>query len=553
MPRPQPFFLEVDLASGISEFAGGDRHERFAEPLADHEDERTRWSVAGLVLDVAEGGLGSNAELAHAARHDLPALLRRLRGTFSGALCDRERGAWHVFVDQIGSRSLFYYADERRAIVSSSIAAVADRMRARGLAAKTDRHGAYSLLTYGWCVDDLTLVEGIRPLRAGRILTIAPGTRGVRERAYYRLPEAGTFPGTFPEATVELEARFAQAIRRAFERERTAGLTPVVTLSGGLDSRMTALASLAAGYREQLNLTFANTGSLDERTPRRIAADYGLEWLYKSLDGGDYLLALERVTPLLEGRVAVQGAAHAYELLRRLAWGGLGLLHTGQNGDVVVGRAVTRTPPPRFLGVGASDRRLLGRLADYRPDVAHASAEHYLFANRFFRGNGSSLAALQRFTETYSPFTDVDVLDLCLSLPPDFRARHRLYRAWIARHHPAADAYVWSQTRARPTARGVRWGEHRYHLPQVWDRFADALPVIGKRRASRRKMVPLDRYYATNARLRDYLDGYLGGHLDLLDDPTLRADAEALYRGGSTGNRLQVVSLLAAVKYLGGS
>ena len=553
MDQPRPFLLEVDFDSGAAKFEPGDGHERFGESLASYEDGGVRWSLGGLALEVVGGEADGPAAVAHAATRDLPALLRRLRGTFYGAHLDRERGEWRVFVDQIGSKGLFYYADARRAIVSSSIATVAHRMRARGLAAPVDRHGAYALLTYGWCVDDLTLIEGIRPLRAGRLLAIAPARRRVRERVYYRLPAVGTFPGTFREATDELEVRFARAIRRAFTRDRVAGLTPVVTLSGGLDSRMTAFAALGAGFGDQLNLTFAGAGSPDERTARRIAADYGLEWLYKSLDGGGYLRALERLTPMLEGRVAIHGAAHLHALLRRLAWGGLGMLHTGQNGDVVVGWRVTRRSAPGFAGVGAADATLLHRLADHRPDVTYASAQEHLFANRFFRGNGSSMAAAQRLTETYAPFTDVDVLDHCLSLPRGFRVRHRLYRAWIARHHPAADAYPWAETGARPSAWGLRWGEHRYPPTQLGGRLADALPVVGPWRASRRKMVALDRYYATNEGLRGYLDGYLARHLDLLADPTLRADAAALYRGGSTANRLQVVSLLAAVKYLGGS
>lgn len=545
---PQPFLFVADLASGSYRLEAGARHERFCETFQYYGDEDHELHVAGVVLEwIGHRATSGARELARAMSVDVAGALRPLRGTYYGAYGDHAGGVWTFFADHIGGKGLFYYANARTLIVSSSVAAVAREMEAAGVRTTLDREAAYALLTYGYCVDALLPVAGVKQLRAGRYLTceLATGQVGP-EQIYYAIPTSPSFPGTFDEAAEQLDEVFARAIERAFARDAVAGLRHAVTLSGGLDSRLVTLVAHELGYVDQLNLTFSNTGSLDEQTPRRIAADLGHEWMFKSLDGGHYIRPIEALSRLLEGRCVIHGAAHVTSLLSRLDWSDLGMLHTGQNGDVIVGRRIVRAPGEHMLGVGAYDATLLHRLRDYRPDVGFADPQQYLFANRFFRGNGASMAAPQALTEVYAPYNDVDVLDLCLSLPDDYRAHHRLYFAWIKRFRPWADRYVWGRNKSKPSARSVRLGTHRYTLRQLADRAVAALPGGSTRGA----MHPIDHYYATNDRLRRELDGYLAGHLDLLEDPELRADAEQFYRKGSTKNKLQVVSLLAAAKVL---
>ena len=546
MTPPTPLLFVADLRRGTCEFEPGQRHERLCELFAHHRGEAHALDLTGAVLAwIGRDDRAAAAELSEALAADPAAALRDLRGTYCGAHRVLDPGRWTFFTDHIGSRPLFYYLDEARFILSSSVAAVARAMREAGLTTKLDRHGAYALLTYGYCVDQLTLVAGVRTLEAGRTLTLDLPAGTVREGRYYRPPVEPSFGGSLEDAAAELDELFVQAVRRAFERDRQAGLRHAVTLSGGLDSRMTALVAQELGYGEQLHLTFSQSGAPDERIARRIAADLGHEWLYYALDGGDYLLAFEALAPLLEGRVVVTGAAHAFGLYRLLDWGALGMLHTGQHGDVVIGRSTARPPRPDLLGTGAMDLQLIDRLADHAPAHPHATPEEHLLANRFFRGNNAALAVAQATTETYAPFTDVDVLDLCLSLPAEYRERHRLYKVWIDRHRRAADRYPWARTGARPTAASVTVGRHAYTANEVVERLRRATGT-----SNRPGMMPLARYYAEGDRLRPTLDAYAAAELDRLGDDRLRDDAAGLYRHGTATNKLAVVSLLSATKYL---
>lgn len=58
---------------------------------------------------------------------------------------------------------------------------------------------------------------------------------------------------------------FSNTVRLEFEKDVEYGYKHIVTLSGGLDSCITALLAHKLGYVNQLNFTFSQSDYLDEK------------------------------------------------------------------------------------------------------------------------------------------------------------------------------------------------------------------------------------------------------------------------------------------------
>ena len=79
------------------------------------------------------------------------------------------------------------------------------------------------------------------------------------------------------------------------------GYNHICSLSGGLDSRMTAIVAHEMGYDQQLNITFSQSDYLDETIAKQIASDYGHNWMFKSLDNGIFLFDIDSCSFLING------------------------------------------------------------------------------------------------------------------------------------------------------------------------------------------------------------------------------------------------------------
>ena len=81
-----------------------------------------------------------------------------------------------------------------------------------------------------------------------------------------------------------MDILFRAAIKKAFERDASKKKTSLVSLSGGLDSRMTSWVANEMGYTNQLNLCFAQQNSLDHTIAQKIGRDLEHKWHFMPLD-----------------------------------------------------------------------------------------------------------------------------------------------------------------------------------------------------------------------------------------------------------------------------
>jgi len=467
-----------------------------------------------------------------------------LDGDAAGVLYDKARGTCVAFTNHTASKPLFYWRDGGVVVCSTDFRVLMQALRSLGKRVSLDVFGAYCMITYGYMLEDVTLADGVKKLKAGQYLVHS--AEGLTVDAYLHLRNEPAHGATREEVVEAVDHLFAQAVTRQYEKDREYGYDHLVTLSGGLDSRMNVWVAHRLGYAPQVAFTFAQTGYLDERIARRIASDLGLEFVFYSLDGGHYVVPQFR--PAMQangGLVLFSGSAHLLAALRRLDMRRSGLLHTGMIGDAVLGSFIKDMAPRRArLGEGAYSKHLLHRVA---PDVerilrSYETEDEFLMYNRAFNGALNGNWTTYQLTECASPFLDRDMLVYSMRIPRALRCKEQIYRDWILAKHPGAARYMWEKAKAKV-------GDPA--LVARLKKYAWMAGIVLRGRWDQVSMNPFKHWYKANPALRKFMLDYWRDHAPLLDAyPDLREDCRSLFEEGPRGflEKAQVMTLLAAME-----
>lgn len=177
---------------------------------------------------------------------------------------DPQRGL-RAAADPLGLFPIVYWSAGDVALVASS----PDLLRRHpGFRCEVDREGLVGLLLLNGLFDGRTLLRGVRRLSASHALQGLPAT-GLREVADFEPRFAGGSE-TF-RAQVD---RVHEGVRELYGRQLRTGLCHAVTLSGGLDSRVSA--AYAAGLGAPLTtLTLGEVDDLEARCAQGVARVLG--------------------------------------------------------------------------------------------------------------------------------------------------------------------------------------------------------------------------------------------------------------------------------------
>ena len=151
------------------------------------------------------------------------------------------------------------------------------------------------------------------------------------------LPALPIYDATEDEIIKEIDNRFKEAVAAEYDKDLEYGYRHVATLSGGLDSRMNVTYAKKLGYQNLLNITFSQSDYPDELIAKRIATDYGYEFLFFSFDNGNYLKDIEKPVSMNDGLIFYAGSAHVLSVISLLEWDQSGLLHGGLAGEIFKG------------------------------------------------------------------------------------------------------------------------------------------------------------------------------------------------------------------------
>ena len=485
------------------------------------------------------------------------------RGSFSGLFYDKAQDRWLIYTNHVGDKQVFVYKTTDGYIFASEIGFIADTCKINDMPISLDKTGAYMALTFGFCIEDRTLIQEVRKLCAGHYIKLQNGL--IEDIQYHRFSNKPKSM-TQEEAVEGIDRYFRQSIRRAFEKDREYGYQHIACLSGGLDSRMTVWVAHQMGYTDQLNITYSQSGYLDFSIAQKIATDLHHNWLFTPLDGGDCIRRYKFLTDLTYGSGLLLG--HGQFLESVIDYAPYGLVHTGQLGDVIIGTYLKKMEycqKPQITD-GAYSQELKDRLQDYQLKFDYEDAELFMMYNRGFCGINQGLLTYQENTESYSPFTDVDFMEFAYSIPLELRFNHKIYFDWILDKYPEAAEYIWEKTHAKIS----RFENHAPHTMTVLGHIVPHYSepsfrryVIGffRRRLGLQKkslksktltitskfnMNPVDYWYQTNPMLREFMSEFWRENNNIIQDNQLKQDMTHLFDDCVLFDKLQCLSVLSA-------
>lgn len=498
------------------------------------------------------------------------AFFETFRGSFSGVLYDKRQDKWLIYTDHIGEKQVFVSKTPNGYLFASEMRFIVETRKANRLSCTLDETGAYFTITHGFCIEDLTLVQEVRKLTAGQYFCLH-GDK-LEQLTYYRFTNQPNNQMTQEEAVEGIDKFFRQAIKRAFEKDREYGYKHFACLSGGLDSRMTVWVAHKMGYTKQLNITFSESGYLDFSIAQQIAIDLHHDWLFKPLDGGNCIELLEEATRITYGAANSFNLCHGKSMEDLINYEPFGIIHTGQIGDSVVGTFFTKLDYIKEVKVGqaAYSQEIIERLANYHFQQQYDNEEMFCLYSRAFTGANQGLLTFQENSESYSPFTDVDFLCFCYTIPLELRFNHKIYFDWILTKYPEAANYIWEKTRSyiRPftNTKPRIMNVFGYEVPCFTDpNFGSYLHGFIRRRLGLQKkgekaatvtmltkdnMNPIDYWYNTNPAFRDFIQEYWKRYEHLLPNNQFGADMRHLFYDCVLYEKLQALTVLSAIKLL---
>ncbi len=243
-----------------------------------------------------------------------------LRGDFDGVIYDKNLNAWALYTNHIGSKWVFYYFDKEAKcfVFGTELKMVVAGMRALGIEPELSEEGAYFLLTFGYMLGDYTLVKGVKKLSPGTTLTLKNWE--LESEEYYRLRNTPYIEDSEDKIIKTLDELFREAIKAEYDKDLEYGYRHVATLSGGLDSRMNVCYARKLGYKDILNITFSQSNYLDEQIAKKIASDWGYDFLFYSLDNGNYLRDVNKPVTANDGLILFSGSGHGLSINDLINW-----------------------------------------------------------------------------------------------------------------------------------------------------------------------------------------------------------------------------------------
>lgn len=194
--------------------------------------------------------------------------LRRLRGMFAFAICDKAENRVVLARDGLGKKPLYYQIDQESLFFASEIAAL---LQIPGVCRDISLHEIDQYLCWGYVPAPGTGFETIRKLQPGSWMVVEQGTGSLvwQSGAFWSPPQLHPRPATSGDPAVELRRLLEDAVRLRLESDVEIGCF----LSGGIDSTIiTGLMARLTGRRiRTFSIGFAES-SFNELQFARAAA-----------------------------------------------------------------------------------------------------------------------------------------------------------------------------------------------------------------------------------------------------------------------------------------
>ncbi|ALS35887.1 hypothetical protein ATZ35_01570 [Enterococcus rotai] len=517
-----------------------------------------------------------------------------IRGSYSCSLYDKRKNELFVYTDQLADKKIFYSDFEDSFIFSSRLEELLidekvkkneiDRESCISLLTlgadkkifysdfedsfifssrleellidekvkknEIDRESCISLLTLGFMLEDRTLLKQVKKLDAGSYIKVKKNKMAIY--SYFKFNNEELHYDSIDTIISKMDELFCQAVKLQFEKDCEYNYKHIASLSGGLDSRMVNIVAANLGYNDILNYTFSQTGYMDATIAATIAADLKHEFIFKSLDDANFLYEIDKIANISFGSSIYYGIAHSHNCIEKLNISGYGMIHTGQLGDVIVG-AFNKT---KQIDLDFKSYSYSKRYIDKLEQISlgnYANDELFKVYNRGINFALNGNFAFQEFTESLSPFCNVDFMQYCLNIPVEIRSEHALYYKWIMKKYPEAAKYKYESINSKITTPQLVIKSKTF-IRKIVNKILKILKLpnlFGYN--SKNGMNPFDYWYRNNTTFNQFINDYYKQNyhfLELLDDEVSNM-AMDLFEKGILVEKMQVLTLLSTLKLKG--
>ena len=461
------------------------------------------------------------------------------RGSFSGAIYHKKRSVWHFYTNHIGDKPLFYYIDGVNFIVSSDPIMIIKALRKLRLQISLDEEAVKSMLAYGYMHDSFTYCKEVKRILPGNYLEISNNVS--KTLCYHKFDFTYNKNIDIKSLIHTIEVVFDRAVKMEIEKDIEYDYNHLVDLSGGLDSRMVNIVGKKYTVNKVLNITYSQNDYLDEAIAKKISSDLGNDFIFYSLNSASFIYDLNKTVSMNYGLSYYAGITGGNRLLGFMNLNNFGLEHTGQLGDVILGTFLKRRDEKiDFAGMYSKNNSSF--LNKDNLDKFN-SKEEYMIYVRGFLGTLNSHLIRQNYTEVTSPFLDVDFMQVCFSIPPEFRINHKLYKDWIRVYHNSAMNYKWEKTKTR-----IYNNSLFENIVIKYKRFIDR--VLRKLGLSENKsMNPFDKWYNTNSKIYHFINEYYNNNIHLKIIPeNVQSILQESFHSKSVITKLQVLTVIESLK-----
>ena len=220
-------------------------------------------------------------------------------------------------------------------------------------------------------------------------------------------------------------------------------------------------------------------------------------------------------------------------------------------GDAVLGCFFNKPDDKaKRIPTGMYSEKLKDRILPYMEKMISECGDYevFLFYSRCIRGAANSYLLRRCFTETVSPFMNVDFVDLCFSIPARLRMDHYIYKKWILTKYPKAAEFKWEKINGRINeCQAVLKSKH---LLKKSERKLTKI-IMGKDYVFEEGMNPLEYWVKHSKKLTSFLDEYEKNGYDHLPagiSDKLIKDLKWLYQNGTVIEKTMTLTVISAAK-----
>ncbi len=473
--------------------------------------------------------------------------VQNIKGQFCGFVYDKSIDKLYIFNDHLSTKPLYIYKTEDIFIFASELKVITKLLSKLNIEKVLNYDAVYSMLTFGYMLNDITYEKNTKKLNYATILEIDKNFNR-QEEQYFHFTKKENFDLPKEKIIEKIDELLSASVKECWGKDDEYEYEHYSFLSGGLDSRVNLFLAKELGYKDVLTMTFSQSGSSDEKIAQEIASKESFKHIFYSLDNGKFLEEdLEKYVAANDGMTILSGAAAGYDFLSLTNHSDLGALHTGQIGDLLFGSYVKKQFTVEH-GTMSDQQQLMHDITffkDYATKYKNNS-ELFGYEQRVINAtlNGDRTAA--HFTDMISPFYDRKLIEFCLTIPDAFKKDESIYLDWFNTKHKQVSNYKWESAGVKPKSIAI------VKYAKQFKRYKNAL--LRRVGLNINDMNPFDVWLRNNKQILKNLDMLFNKYINTIEDKNLQKLLNKMYNSDikyshyGRNNKFLVITVLLSYK-----